>query len=187
LLLSQLDLEARVALIEQGGTRAVSAPLTDDDLARALDYAIGQRLAYAEAERLQVFSVEDDEAAELVRSFSRKLPGEAAYRELLRSQDASEAQIAAILKRNLRVARFIDSKVKLSARVSEEEVKKFWDTHTDDFAGQAFPQVSESIRGHLTRLRYEMLARQELERLRGRANVRILVSFRAGDGKAASP
>jgi hypothetical protein len=55
---SQLDFEARVMLIDRGGVEAVTAPLDAATIQNALDLAIAQRAATAEADKLNAYPVE---------------------------------------------------------------------------------------------------------------------------------
>ena len=183
LLLSQLELEARVTLISQGATSAATSELTETDLASALDYAIGQRLANTEAERLQVFAADDEEVLRALASLASRFASPADFRTFLSAREASEEQLAAIVRRQLRVTRYLDSRVKVAARVSEEELKRYFQDHPADFDGQAFPQVRESIRTALVRDRYRVLAKKQLDDLRARAEVRVLARFEASKPK----
>ncbi len=177
LLLSELMLEARVVLINQGGVLAAQAELADAELASALEYSIGQRLAWAEADRLQVFAVDEEEVARALNELAGHFPSRAKYQAFLQQQEASEDQLAAILRRQLRVARYLDSRVKLAARVSEEELRRFYQEHQDDFVGQGFSQVREGIKAALTRDRYRQLAKRLMDELRARAEVRVVAHF----------
>lgn len=182
LLLSELELEARVAFIRQGAAQEALGELSDEDLARTLGYVIGQRLAFEEAVRLQVFEVSDADIAAALRDFSGRFAHDKAYREWLLLHECSEDQLAAILRRDLRVARLLESKVKLAARTTEDEMRQFYKDHAADFAGQPYAQVREAIRSHLTRERYRELTRQLIADLRARAEVRLLAPF-AGAGE----
>lgn len=177
LLLSELELEARVAFIRQGGAAASESPLSEEDLARTLEYVIGQRLVWDEAERLQVFEVADEETGQALASFEGRFPSKVAFRHFLSSLEASEDQLAAVLRRELRVTRFLDSKVKLLARVGEEQLRDFYRDHPEQFAGQSYAAVREAIKAHLTRERYRELTRTQLDELRTRADVRLLAPF----------
>jgi hypothetical protein len=181
LLLSELELEARVAFIRQGAAQEALGELSDEDLARTLDYVIGQRLAFDEAVRLQVFEVSDVDIAAAVRDFSSRFAHEKAYRDWLLLHECSEDQLAAILRRDLRVARLLESKVKLAARTTEEEIRQFYKDHAADFSDQPYAQVREGIRSHLTRERYRELTRQLIADLRARAEVRLLAPFARAD------
>src|SRR3990172_8838119 len=70
LLLSELDFEARVAPVKLYGAGHADEPLSDEDLKAALAWDIGQRLALAEADRLKVFQLEEEEVARLVKDFA---------------------------------------------------------------------------------------------------------------------
>src|SRR5262245_46963115 len=58
---SELDFEARVALVQRGAVRAATEPLDDKTLASALEYAISERLQSEEANKLQAWQVEPAE------------------------------------------------------------------------------------------------------------------------------
>jgi hypothetical protein len=177
LLLSELELEARVALIGAGGLSAARDPLSDEVLAEVLEYVVGQRLAYLEADRLQVFAADEEEVQRSVSAFAGRFESPTRYREFLVKHEATEGHLAAILRRDLRVARFIDSKVKLSARVPEAELRRFYFAHEKDFAKQPYAKVREGIRALLTRERTKSLARAQLEELRVRGDVRRVAPF----------
>ncbi|MBI5547144.1 MAG: hypothetical protein HY901_24960, partial [Deltaproteobacteria bacterium] len=177
LLLSELEFEARIALIQQGGTGAATAPLTDEDLAAALEWAIGQRLALAEAERLQVFDVEESEVTKALKAFQARFASDKQLLAFLDSQEATQEQLAAVLLRELRVSRFLDSKVKLSARASEEELRRYYAGHVQELGGRPYEQVRDSIKAQLTRERYVVLAGKQLDELRARADVRTVAPF----------
>lgn len=177
LLLSEIEFETRIALISRGGRQAAWAPLADDDLAAGLEYVIGQRLAHAEADRLQVFAVADEEVAAALREFAAKFPNDKLFRQFFLLNEASEEQLAAVVRRNLRVARYVDSKVKLAARVSEDELKRHFRDHAADFEGRSYPDVRDGIKALLTRERYQTLAAKQFGELRSRADVRLLAPF----------
>ncbi|MGC4113861.1 MAG: hypothetical protein QM765_04240 [Myxococcales bacterium] len=177
LLLSELEFEARVALIQQGGTRAASAALSDEDLASALDWAIGQRLALAEATRLQVFDVDAAEVAKAVKQFEVQIAGPSKVEAFLAAQEATPGQLAAVLQRGLRVSRFLDTKVKLSARVTEEDMSRFYALHASELGDQPYDRVRDGIKTQLMRERYRVLAKKLLDDLRAKADVRIVAPF----------
>ncbi len=187
LLLSELEFEARVALIQQGGVLAATAPLSDEDLASALDWAIGQRLALAEADRLQVLDVDAADVAKALKEFQVQIAGPRRLAAFLASQEATEAQLAAVLQRDLRVSRFLDSKVKLSVRVTEEDLTRFYALHAHELGGQPYKDVREGIKNQLTRERYRTLAKKQLEDLRAKADVRIVAPFAQRPAASADP
>jgi hypothetical protein len=187
LLFSELQLEARVTLIAQGALAAAREELSPSELESALEYAIGQRLAFAEADRLQVFQVDDEEVLKALRELASRFPTPADLQRFLARHEASEEQLGVILRRQIRVARYLDSRVKLAARVSEEELKRFFAEHQDDFSGQGFQQVRESIKSALTRDRYRQLAKKLMDELRSRAEVRVVARFEPAPASPTPP
>jgi len=177
LLLSELEFEARVALISQGGSEAVDAPLGIEVLRRTLDYVIGQRLAHAEADRLQVFAVTDDDVTKALKGFAQRFPNDLMFKAFLARQEATEEQLASLLRRDLRVARYLESRVRVAARVTEEEIRRFYTARPEEFAERGYVQVREGIKNHLTRQRIRELAARQLDELRGRADIRLLGPF----------
>lgn len=184
LLLSDLEFEARIALIQQGGALAVSAPLGDDDLAAALEWSIEQRLLLTEAERLRAFELDEATAARTYKSFVEKIAGPRKLEAFLASQEATESQLTAVLLRSARVARFLDSKMGLS-RVTEEELTRWYAAHASELGGQPYEKMREGIRTRLTRERYRTLVKKQLDDLRSKADVRIVAPF--GKRPAADP
>ncbi|HEY3447861.1 MAG TPA: hypothetical protein VGK67_16010 [Myxococcales bacterium] len=191
LLLSELEFEARVALIQQGGVLAASAALSDEDLASALEWAIGQRLALAEADRLQVFDVDAPDVAKELKSFEVQMAGPRKLAAFLASQEATQSQLSAVLQRGLRVQRFLDTKVKLSSRVTEEDVARYYAIHAGELGGQPYERLREGIKAQLARERSRTMTKKQLDDLRAKADVRIVAPFArqpaAPDGAPTKP
>jgi hypothetical protein len=177
---SELELEARIALIRGGGRGAASQPLENSDLRTALDYAVGQRLASDEADKLQAFPVEDADLQTALKFFKERIGGEAAYAEFLRSQEVDTAQVEAVLARDLRAERLLDTKVRLRARVSDSEVRRYYDEHVELHA-KKFEDVQPQIRGRLGDEHYRQLVQQELAAARRTAEIRIVAPWARAD------
>jgi hypothetical protein len=90
-------------------------------------------------------------------------------------------EIAAVLAREVRVARYLENRLKLAAQPRESEV---------DLVARKEPQVDRSaLRERLAREKYDRLLAELLADLRRKANVRVLDSLdgsgeRAPDGLA---
>ena len=82
---SQLDFEARVMLIDRGGVEAATAPLDAATIQSALDLAIAQRAATAEADKLNAYPVEPAEIDQRLRTFESRFPSAAAFEAFLES------------------------------------------------------------------------------------------------------
>lgn len=185
ILRSDLEIEARVALIQQGGVAAADVAVLDQEvLARTLEHVINQRLIGREADRLQVFRLEDEARRHAYEAFVRKLGGEALFQAFLNRHEISAHRIVVILERELRVTQFLANKVGLGARVAEIDARKYFEAHPERFHGTVFSDVQESIVAMLTRERVMTLTRQFLDALRSRAELRILMPLE--EGRAAS-
>lgn len=173
---SELDFEARVALIERGGASAVFAPLDAPALRSALQWAIAQRLEAAEADRLHAFAVEDAEVLDRLRRFIGRFESHEAYERFLAAEEVDESQLAEVLSRSLRAEKVLDSKVRLRARVTEDQVRAYFDAHAKDFP-EGYAQARSAIRERLTRDRYQELVQKELSAQRAGSSVRLVAPF----------
>ena len=176
--LSELEFEARVALIDRGGLEAANAPLDNQALRSALELALGERLETAAADKLQTFQLEDGEIEAAVRKFKSKFASNAELASFLARHEADESQLAAVLARRLRAEKILDSKISLRARVSDAEIRRFYDEHRSELVG-SYDEVRSQIREKLVRDRYATLAREELLQVRKGADVRMIAPFAA--------
>lgn len=171
IMLTRLAQEARVALVGQGALEAAAAPLDEAALRAALRWLVDQLLVADEAARLQVDEVAREEVLGATRRFRERFPGEAAYRRFLASAELSEEDLQVVLARDLRVQRYLDSRVGRASRVGDEEVARFLAAQgaTLEAAGAV-----EAVRARLSADKAQAQVRQLLADLRARADVRVL-------------
>jgi hypothetical protein len=174
--LSELEFEARVALIQRGGMQASEAPLDEETLRGALELAISQRLQVLGAERLQAYPVERAEVDARVATFRGKFPDEGAFETFLARHDTDVEQLTAVLERNLRAERILDSRIRLRAQVDEAEVRRHYEQNAADFPG-GYEAARAAVRARLVRERYSALAAAELAQVRANAQVRRVAPF----------
>jgi hypothetical protein len=177
--LSELDFEARVALIQKGGLEATNNPLDDEALKSALELAIGERLETNAADKLQAFPLEEGELESALRGFRSRFVSELEFSKFLDAHEADLQQLSAVLGRRLRAEKILDSKVRLRARVSEAEVRRYYDEHRAEL-GSTFEEVRSRLREKLIRERYAAAASQELLQIRKGADVRLVAPFARG-------
>jgi hypothetical protein len=174
--LSELEFEARVALIEHGGVDAANAPLNDEALRSALELAIGERLETEAADKLQAFRLDEGEVEAAMREFKSKFRSSSDLASFLARHEADESQLAAVLARRLRAEKILDSKISLRARVSDAEVRRFYDEHRSELGGN-YEEVRSKVKEKLARDRYAALAREELLQIRKGVDVRMIAPF----------
>jgi hypothetical protein len=168
---SQLDFEARVMLIDRGGVEAATGPLDTPALQSALDLAIAQRAATAEADKLNAYPVDPAEIDRRLRGFEARFPTPAAFDGFLRAHDVDRAALAEVLARALRTEKFIDGRVRLRSQVPESEVRRAWEA---DHGGRSWEEARGPLRERMQRERAFVLAREVLGQLRTSIPVRII-------------
>src|SRR5271155_4502159 len=99
--LSDLRFEARVAMVERGGAALAETPLDEATLRSALELAIAQRAAGAEADRLGSFTLEPQDVEARFNRFVARFPDKAAVDAFLRASGADESQLREVLGRAL--------------------------------------------------------------------------------------
>lgn len=114
LTLTRLEEEARIALVSRGAIAAADAPLDGEALRAALEWLVDQTLLGDEATRLEVLDVDPAEVQGELRRFRERFADAAAYRAFLDRLELAEDELAAILRRTLRVARYVESRTAAS-------------------------------------------------------------------------
>ncbi len=176
LTLSELQFEARVALVQRGGMQALEAPLDEDTLRSVLELVINERAQVLNADRLQAFPAEPGEVASRLEAFKNRLGGEGALRRFLARHDVDQAGLEKVLARGLRAERILDSRVRLRAQVGETEVRRYYEQHAGELPPD-YETVRTAIREQLVRERYRALAKEELDQVRASAQVRLVAPF----------
>ena len=174
--LSELDFEARVALIQMGGTKAAGGSLDDEALRSALDLAVGERLETNEADKLQAYPLDEGEVEAALQRFERRFSSHRELEEFLARHDCDRNQLAALLARSLRASKVLEGKVKLRAQVSEAEVKRFYEAHRLEL-GPSFDQARAAVRQKMSAERLRQLILEELIQARKAADVRLIAPF----------
>ena len=173
---SELELEARIAMVRKGAVRAASEALDEPVLRTSLDLVVGTWLANDEADRLSAVRVQESEVEAALVSFKEKMGGERPYARFLADQDADNSQVRSVLARALRAERFLDSKVRLKAQVSETEVREEYDAHRED-NGPDYAAARGRLREMLIRKKYQALIERELAAARRGAEVRWIAPW----------
>ncbi len=176
--LTRVAEEGRIALVSHGGIDAAFEPLGGAVLRASLDWYVDQILLHEEAVRLQVFEVDRADAqAELAR-FKARFASPAAFRSFLFQIDATEEDLSAILRRTLRVRRYLESRLGRLGP-SAREIESWYAAHAADYGGRPLADVKDEIAARLSATRADTETKALLADLRGRADIRILVDLGA--------
>ena len=116
---SELVAEARIALAYRGGETSESAALDDEFLRDFRDYLINQLVIAAQARRLGAAEVSETEVDEEVEHFVSGFASVGVYESFLQRYDIAVDTLRAVLRRDLRNARFIDQRMRARLVSSE--------------------------------------------------------------------
>ena len=170
LTLSRVEEETRIALVGRGAALAATQPLDAAALRAGLDWLVDQTLLAEEAARLRVFDVDAEVSRAELERFRARFASPGAYRAFLARLDATEAEVEAVLRRTLRVASYVASRVSLAAQVSEQDVTaRLEQAEVGAVAGDR-----DAARARLAAERVRAETEVLLRELRARAEVRIL-------------
>jgi hypothetical protein len=177
--LSEVAAETRVRLVEAQGPAAATAPLDRRILAASLRRTIEERVVLSEMQRLKLFDLEPGEIDALLARLRSRFPSRADYDAFARTVELTDDEIGGILARELRVARYLDNRLKLAAQLRDSELE-------EAVRGKKLSAAErEQLRGHLAQEKYQRLLQELLADLRRRASVRVLDSLEAAGTVAA--
>ena len=164
--LSELSAETRIRMVEQQGWQVGSGGLDRRLLAASLRRLVEERVVLSEVERLKLFDLDRAEVESAQARFRARFPTPDTYEAFAARLEMTDEEIAAILAREIRVARYLDNRLKLAAQLREGEV---------DDAARAQPQLDRAaLRQRLAREKYDRLLAELLVELRRKASVRVL-------------
>jgi hypothetical protein len=166
--LSEVAAETRVRLAQAEGPAAANAPLDKAILAASLRKTVEERIVLSEMQRLKLFDLEPSEVEGLLARLRGRFPSRADYDAFTRSIEMTDEEIGGVLARELRVARYLDNRLKLAAQLREGEIE-------DAMRGKTLsPAERDRLRAQLAEEKYQRLLRELLTDLRRRAAVRVL-------------
>lgn len=177
--LSDLELEARVALISRGAVLAAEAELPADTLAATLEWSIAEHLILAEAETLAVAVAEPPELEAALAGFRERL-GQAAFERFLERWEVEPGELLRLLRRRIVVDRYLASRLRLGGGISERELRDAYEARKGELGSVTFADSREALLAKMELERREEIVGALVRDLRGRSQVRILHSFGSG-------
>lgn len=171
---SDVELEARLALVKKGYEQGLDAPIDDALRARILDELLIIELTFAEARRLRLLDDPETEAARL-RDAKERLDIDCGrlLATVLARFDVDEEELGAYLRKRYYASRLLDER--LGTAPTREEVEAFYRTHPELFNGRPLEEVFEtaSLLAKKDLIRERLL--RYLDELRSRFPVRVLL------------
>ncbi|MCA1826691.1 MAG: hypothetical protein ABR567_11850 [Myxococcales bacterium] len=166
--LSELAAETRIRLALASGPQAALAPLDRKLLGASLRKTVEERVVLSEIERLKLFDLDRAEIDAQMARLRSRFATQQDYEAFTRSIELTEDEIAGVLARELRVARYLDNRLKLAAQLRDSEF--------DDATRGRKMSASERelLKARLGQEKYQRLLQELLASLRERSTVRIL-------------
>jgi len=182
--LTRLAEEARIALVSRGAVGAAARPLDAAALRAGLEWLVDQTVLMDEVTRLNILDVERKDVLQELARFRSRFAKADEYQAFLERLDLSPEELMAVLRRMLRVQRYVESRVSGAARVRDAEVEAYFREHRSEFAGRDLGAVREAVRAHLAQERIKADVSTLLAELRGHCELRILADLdRVGAGR----
>ena len=99
---------------------------------QVLDSMIGRELLFQESLEKDI-SVEEAEITKQMASIKSRYPSEEAFKSALLQNGIDEATLKAEIKKMMTIKKFVEVEFKDRSKVSDEEVKAFYDSHPKQF------------------------------------------------------
>jgi hypothetical protein len=171
--LTRLEDEARIALVSRGALAAASAPLDDAALRAALEWVVDQTLLGDDVSRLQVFEVDPAEVEEALRRFAARFEKPGDYALFLERNELAPEDVAAVLRRTMRVERYVESRAGRATAVSDGEVEAFVVANPERIPPGDPDAARRAVRARLAQRKLEDHVRALVQDLRRRSDLRI--------------
>lgn len=177
--LSELASETRIELVMDRGVEFSAAPLSRGLLAASLRKLVQERIVLAEVERLRLAEPDRAELDKRVRMLRDRFGSPALYDKFLRALEMTDEEVEAVLGRELRVERYLDNRLRLSAQLRESELADAA-RERGGLASMSRAQ-QEALRRELGQAKYDRMLTELLADLRKRTSVRVLDPIESDD------
>ena len=169
--LSEVRAEASIGLVQQHGAGASKAEPDRGLLAATLSRMVDQRLVLSELESLRAVDLDRTEVETAMIRFRAAVGPPERYEAFLRHIDLTDDEVSQVLGRQLRYARYIDSKAKLQATLRQGEAEE---ACQKQLGKEPTPAELEQCTHRLQVERYRKLTEEVLSELRKRVDVRVI-------------
>lgn len=179
---SELELLARLGRARALGPAHLADAVPPGELTRVLGRLVDELVVFTEANRLQVFEVAEGEVDRALAELRQRL-GSAGVDGLLEEFDLDERDLKELLRRELRVARYLEGRFRLASRPRDAEVQAAL-AAVGEMDPSAPREDAEAVRARLARERFAALTREFVSDLRRRSRVQVLRDPAAAESSA---
>jgi hypothetical protein len=143
--ISQTQFDSEMIPVQEA-IAATGKSLTDKEMAalklQLLDKIIKNELLYQECQKSGV-EVNETEVNQKFDTTKSKFANDAEFQARLKELNKDEAMYKSQIKRDLAIQRLINQKFKPT--ITDDEVKKYYETNADKYKDKAFDQVKDDI------------------------------------------
>ena len=154
----------------------------------AVNQAIERQLVLKEVARFPPMEPPADAVEQQVSAMKARVGNR--LEDVLRSTGLDETRVRALARDTIRIRDYLEQRFGISTQVSEEEARKYFDEHRDEFSRDgkplAFEDVSDDARRRAASSRVQGAVTQWMQDLRTRSDV-VLVMSTNPSGQPATP
>jgi hypothetical protein len=146
-------------------------------LEKALWGLIDRSLLISEAERFGMTKASDAEIIEAVNKIKNSYPTEPEFEGALSATGIDMDNLQLYLREEIITNKFIDQRIRFFAKISDEDIKRFYNENLSRFNNKAIEEVRGEIEAVLTELEAEKKLDEYIKKLRSKAEIKINISF----------
>ena len=176
-LMSDVDLRARMRLTGQREGELHLGPLPAALLAATLDELLGEALIAREAERVQLASPTERDVREELLRLEALAGGSERMGQLRASMGVSDEEMDAMARRRAIVKVFLEANLQGAATIDDTRVERVYESGEHPFVGQELEAAREPLRLWLARRALDASVRRWVEVLRARTVIRVLATY----------
>ena len=174
---SEVYAKARIILVLRGGKGALELPIDDSLKKDVLDFLINQAVVLSEAERLSVFDINKTEINKKTEQFKNFFLNDIDYLNFLTKIGIDQDELENVLSKDLRVDRYLKNKVSLLVKVSDKEIRNFYQKNSNRFKGKSYQQMYQVVKSYLFNIQYEKMIKTWLRDLKAKSHIRQIWEF----------
>ena len=162
-----------------------------DELRRALELIIRQRIIYQDAEKLPHIHATDKETEAALLEFVRLFPSQAALQQRMQSSGLTSEKLREIIRERVDTEKYLDFRFRAFTVVSPKEIEEYYrDVYVPRFRVRSpqqivptLAQVRTTIEKALEESKVEASLQEYLDEARERADIVILTPFQQDSQK----
>lgn len=146
-------------------------------LEKALWGLIDRSLLISEAERFGMMKASDAEIVEAVNKIKNLYPAEPEFEEALSAMGIDMDDLQLYLREEIITNKFIDQRIRFFVKVSDEDIKRFYNEDLSRFNNKSIEEVKGEIEALLTEMETERRLDEYVKKLRSKAEIKINIGF----------